>query len=415
MKNRLIVLDNQGKSDPNDFTIELLDPVQNVFRIELVSATMDIGNVYATVNLSFSPEDTFHSWPLFKDVNYDSPVSVDKTNRYFVAFEQPPLDRLRKIRVLVDNAGAIDTRVTMILNVESSDALESSESKFLTVTDPKNAQRDYLIVDNRSVKSSQTSFDFVPDVETFRNVSRLSLREVIVSRTATTDSYVNVNVMGFYFTAFFKYGPGITALDDTYGPLNVGTYSYYDFTPPLSALTNPRVQITGPGGASLSATDPIVVLLFEVSHTPYYNIATIEPNKEQYAFELLDNRAQSGTSRYDYVHTLGGPLKNITRIELKALTFPADATERPYYVTVEFPDLALCWNVPYGTRTTESEPHNMIVRPYVHRRSFKVPVNLNGQLRVRYKSPNGSLYVHPVGSPESPVVMLLSLTYDPRI
>jgi len=438
----LILVDNYGKTNPFDFHYDLDVPIHNVFRIELVSVSVQIVNVYATLNVSFKFDDRVHRWPLFADMNYDSPVSIDKNrNRYFVEFENPYLERLRRISVKIENlitttqtltandltvAYYPNNRITMVLCVESNPIVQR-DSRFLTMGTKPELLRDYFLVNSKDAERVIAPYHFVAKVDenVFRNVSRITLKEAILSREVTNDLYVNVQFMDKTFTVFFKYGYGVMGTFHPYYPLIVGDYNYYEMSPPMSILSNPVVRLTGPEGVALSnpanAANPNVMLLFEIEYTPYAESIPTTLGREQYAYELVDNR--NATDRYDFLHDLSEPLRNITRVEIKHLTFPADPmwtpTTRPYYVIVELPELGASWNVPYDAFFSNQSPgvtqmpNTMILNRNLHGKTFEVPVNAS-KIHVRYRNPDGTPFAL-ASQNASPAVLLLAISYDPRL
>jgi hypothetical protein len=436
----LILVDNVGKANPFDFHYDLDVPLSDVTRIELVSASIQITNVYATMDIAFKFDDRLHRWPLFADLNYDSPASIDRNrNRYFVEFENPYLERLRRISVKIENVITTtqtltqndltvqyfpNNRITLIFSVETNPVV-NRDSRYITMGRKPELLRDYYLVDNRDAKRTVDGpFHFVAndDERVFRNVSKISLKEVVLSRQATNDSYVHVHFADKTFTVFFKYGYGVVGTFHPYYPLLVGDYNYVEMSPPMSILSSPIVRLTGPEGGPLDPNDPIAILLFEIEYTPYVDQVPTSLGREQYTFELIDNRNQ--TDRYDFYHDLAEPLRNISKIEIKHLTFPADPawtpSTRPYYVVVELPELGASWNVPFDAffqNTSQNgvaqTPNTMVMVKNVHRKTFDVPVNA-ARVHVRYRFPDGTAFSIADPASETPAVLLLALTYDPR-
>lgn len=421
---QFIVVDNVGKANPHDFSVDLETPIRDVTRIELVSASAEVRDMVATLSVSFGPLENTFVWPLFADRNYDSPLSVHPKNRYYATFDNPVMPRLDRVSIKVEG---LLSGTTTLTDANEQQAVYEANARLslvflvhsrakvdrglpgITMGRPE-VQRDYFIVDNRDARGQ--AFEFAPKNDrSFRNVLRVSLKEAVLSRRVTSEPYVIARALGRAFPLFFRY--------DTFGMyypyelLKSTDYNTIEYDPPLATLASPEVSLVNPdANTALSDIDPIVIMLFEVEYVPRIedNPSKVAPQATQKTYLLVDNRAQD--TRYSFTHPLDTPLKNVRSLKLKHLTFPGRGwTARPYFMTLELSGLGISWDVPYDVYYTDQGPNAMVVLPNVHSHTYDNPVNIS-QLSVVFRGADGEVYQ---GAPEDlPAVFVLEAIYDPR-
>jgi hypothetical protein len=397
-KTRTFAVDNASAANPFDFVHVLEDPIKQVTEIELVSMAMELPNMYAWLRFDFDNLET-QEVPVVANRDYTSPLAIDDTNRYVFKFNHPAMPTLTRMRIrlykpdgitLYDAAG-FSERLSMVLRVRYAPFL-GSDGSYLADGNFVEVQRDYLVVDNRFRRSGDPAYDFhfpnMTDAEItldenhklqnpfeqrllkFQNITRISLKEAILSRDiAPADtSYVLAKVRGESFPLFFRYDSH--GLYFRYELMKTPEYVAMEFNPPLFNLKNGfPVQICDPdtGEPFPSGTDPniesVCILVFEVEHVPRAEVIPGSPLRMLRKNVLIDNIGAA--DRADFTWPVEGLLRNVASVTLKQATLPSSVTNDngtlswKHIAEIELVNLGITWTLLYGRWQVASEPNAM--------------------------------------------------------